>query len=116
MLTDLRQHRLNWTVDPISGAYQTSAPTKTGVAADVQLASYGTDQAAQLATKITTIDPPPDVLYSSPWYRCVQTIAPAVEALIAQEKTDGVLRIENGFGSVQLKTNLAPGSHKMAWN
>lgn len=91
---------MNWSVDPATGHYRTSTPTPTGIPSDPQLASYGCEQAEQLGEHIVTLDPPVDVVYSSPFYRCLQTIRPAVERLIDEGRTDGKVRVENGVGFV----------------
>lgn len=91
-------YRLNWVVDAKTGTYYSTYPTPTGIPSDPALASYGQDQAQQLADKIATLDPFPDMFYSSPFYRCIQTIKPAFEQVL-QSKGDSVrLRIDNGLG------------------
>ncbi|KAI9726448.1 MAG: hypothetical protein M1828_001270 [Chrysothrix sp. TS-e1954] len=93
-------YRLNWTVDPKSGTYQSSHPTPTGIPSDPQLASYGVQQAEQLAGRIATLEPRPDVVYSSPFYRCLETLRPAVRALglgLGGEGGKGGVRVENGI-------------------
>jgi transcription factor C subunit 7 len=71
--------RSNWHVDPVTGIYTAHIPSPTGIAADPALTSHGVDQAQQLAQHLMTLDPPIDAVYSSPYYRCLQTIAPFVE-------------------------------------
>lgn len=63
----------------MTGVYAASIPSPTGIPADPALTSYGTLQARELASHLMTIDPPIDAVYSSPYYRCLQTIAPFVE-------------------------------------
>lgn len=46
---------------------------------DPALTAHGVDQSRQLAQHLMTIDPPVEVVYSSPYYRCLQTITPFVE-------------------------------------
>lgn len=53
-----------------------------------------------------TLDPPVGVVYSSPFYRCLQTIKPAVEALTAAGKLDGKVRVENGIRCVAPQANV----------
>lgn len=88
-------------------------PTPTGIPSDPALASYGEGQALQLADKIATLDPPVDVIYSSPFYRCLQTIQPTVEKLVSNGRTDGKVKVENGisefFGTARF-THPAPAS------
>lgn len=88
-----------------TGTYTTTIPSPTNIASDPALAAYGVDQARQLASKIISLDPPVDVVYSSPFYRCLQTLGPTVEAL--QEKGRGMepgsgkggegVRVEHGI-------------------
>lgn len=93
---------MNWVVDPNTGEYKstTLSSTPTGIPSDPALASYGEQQAAQLADKLLTLDPPVDVIYSSPFYRCLQTLKPAVERLFhAEGRLPGdKIRVENGIG------------------
>ncbi|KAK3082584.1 C6 zinc cluster transcription factor-like protein, partial [Teratosphaeriaceae sp. CCFEE 6253] len=60
---------------------------------------YGTQQAKQLATHLLQVDPPVDLIYSSPFYRCLQTLAPFTDAIVAQ-KGDGKVKVitEPGVG------------------
>ncbi|KAL0259723.1 C6 zinc cluster transcription factor-like protein [Diplodia seriata] len=94
--------RMNWVVDPNTGEYKSTilASTPTGIPSDPALASYGEQQAAQLAGKLLTLDPPIDVIYSSPFYRCLQTLKPAAEQLFAPDgRLSGKkIRVENGLG------------------
>ena len=66
-------------MDPVTGVYSSSIRTPTGIAADPPLTSHGTLQADELGRHLLTLDPPIDAVYSSPYYRCLQTIAPFVE-------------------------------------
>jgi len=88
---------MNWIVDASTGEYHATHKTPTGIPSDPYLASYGVEQAKQLADKVMTLDPPVDVVYSSPFYRCLQTITPTVEKLQAAGRTDGKVRVENGL-------------------
>ncbi|KAF2143305.1 uncharacterized protein K452DRAFT_286135 [Aplosporella prunicola CBS 121167] len=91
--------RMNWVVNPDTGEYKSSAVSKTptGIPSDPALAAYGEQQAAELAGEIMTLDPPVDLMYSSPFYRCLQTLKPTVEKLNAEGKS-GKIRVENGLG------------------
>ncbi|KAF2461793.1 histidine phosphatase superfamily [Lineolata rhizophorae] len=91
-------YRSNWVVDSTTGSYSSMIRTPTGIAADPALASYGVDQANRLAEEIQRLEPPPDLLYSSPFYRCLQTLEPAAKALFERGKGEGVVRVENGLG------------------
>lgn len=98
----------------MTGVYSASIPTPTGIAADPALTSHGVDQAKELARHLTNLDPPIDAVYSSPYYRCLQTIEPFVELQQQQQqqlqpqpsapsKASAAIRPENGlcewFGS-----------------
>ncbi|EAU34289.1 conserved hypothetical protein [Aspergillus terreus NIH2624] len=107
-------HRLNWTIDYKTGEYKSQFPTPTGNPADPTLTSHGVRQSFELAAHFVSpaVHPKPFRVYSSPFYRCLQTIQPAVEALKeAQQRqlTTGTdhgidaaaeldVRIENGVG------------------
>ncbi|TKA72213.1 hypothetical protein B0A49_03938 [Cryomyces minteri] len=90
-------YRSNWVVDPATGEYTATVRTPTGIPSDPALASYGVDQARQLADRITSLSPPVDIIYSSPFYRCLQTLEPAVKKL-AVKNPDIKVRVENGLG------------------
>lgn len=50
----------------------------TGIAADPALTAHGVDQARELAAHLRTLSPPIEQVYSSPYYRCLQTVEPFV--------------------------------------
>ncbi|KAL5338498.1 histidine phosphatase superfamily [Aspergillus crustosus] len=104
-------HRLNWTIDHKTGTYKSQFPTPSGNPSDPTLTSHGVRQAHELATHILSdnVTPKPFRVYSSPFWRCLQTIEPTVRALGATKAnnrtTSGVeddaefeIRIENGLG------------------
>ncbi|OHE92011.1 phosphoglycerate mutase [Colletotrichum orchidophilum] len=70
--------RSNWLVDPSTGSYTASIPSPTGIPADPELTAHGVDQAKELGAHLLTVEPPIDAVYSSPYYRCLQTITPFV--------------------------------------
>ncbi|GAO13250.1 hypothetical protein UVI_02025970 [Ustilaginoidea virens] len=70
--------RSSWTVNPQTGTYS-GIPSPTGIPGDPALTSYGIDQSKQLARHLMTLDPKVDKVYSSPFYRCLQTMAPFME-------------------------------------
>ncbi|KAI4735082.1 phosphoglycerate mutase-like protein [Aureobasidium sp. EXF-12298] len=92
--------RSNWVVDPTTGTYTSNLPTPTGIASDPALAAHGVNQSKELAEHISKLDPPVDVIYSSPFYRCLQTLAPTVSKLNTDRSDDKKLRVhvENGVG------------------
>ncbi|KAI5465736.1 histidine phosphatase superfamily [Mariannaea sp. PMI_226] len=81
--------RSSWSVDPHTGIYSASIPSPTGIPTDPALTSHGVNQAKQMGHHLMTLDPPIDVVYSSPYYRCLQTIAPFVELKRQQLEKDG---------------------------
>ncbi|KAH8434217.1 phosphoglycerate mutase family protein [Aspergillus melleus] len=108
-------HRLNWTIDYKTGTYISQFRTPTGNPADPTLTSHGVRQSHELAAHLSSpsFHPKPFRVYSSPFYRCLQTIQPSVEALKERQRarTSGVegegridehavfdVRIENGLG------------------
>lgn len=102
---------MHWTIDYATGTYHSTYPTPTGNPADPTLTAHGVRQSEELATYYVSEEfpgPRPWRIYSSPFYRCLQTIRPSVEALDGGEFTGGNnagrrekgVRIENGLGFV----------------
>lgn len=110
-------HRLTFTVDPKTGKYHSQFPTPTDNPADPTLTSHGLQQSHELAAHLSSpgFHPKPFRIYSSPYYRCLQTIKPTVEKLrelqvlpepprlggkIPDDWEDGLLRVkvEDGVG------------------
>jgi transcription factor C subunit 7 len=85
------QFRSNWTTDN-EGNYSSSITSPTGIASDPPLAAYGVEQAKELAEHAATLDPPVERIYSSPFYRCLETINPLAE------KLDMPILPDNGIG------------------
>lgn len=73
-------------------------PSPTGIPSDPPLAGYGVQQAKQLAEHVVKLDPPVDRVYSSPFYRCLETLAPTVEKLEERGLGGGEIRGDNGIG------------------
>jgi transcription factor C subunit 7 len=100
---------MNWTIDHTTGTYHSTFPTPTGNPSDPTLTAHGVRQSQELAAHLASdgFAPKPWRIYCSPFYRCLQTIQPGVEALkegkrrISSDDDDGVdldVRIENGLG------------------
>lgn len=111
--TDVSKHRMHWTIDYATGTYHSTYPTPTGNPADPTLTAHGVRQSQELANYFVSEDfpgPRPWRIYSSPFYRCLQTIRPTVEALDGRDSGAGNtshvwrrekgVRIENGLGFV----------------
>lgn len=107
----MAQHRMHWTIDYATGTYHSTFPTPTGNPADPTLTAHGVRQSQELADYIVSerlSGPRPWRIYSSPFYRCLQTIKPSVEALDGLDSAAGNsagrrekgVRIENGLGFV----------------
>lgn len=96
----MRQFRSNWDVNAATGKYKANIPSPTGIASDPALSSYGTQQADQLGEHLLHVQPPVDLIYSSPFYRCLQTLSPFVNKLIAQQngKQKVHVHVEPGLG------------------
>ncbi|KAI9849821.1 MAG: hypothetical protein M1837_000035 [Sclerophora amabilis] len=94
--------RSTYTVDPKTGIYTSAIRNPTGIPTDPPLTSYGVAQSYQLAKHVLNLDPPVARVYTSPFYRCVQTIAPTVERLRETRKMPGgnagQIRGESGIG------------------
>ncbi|KEF54886.1 uncharacterized protein A1O9_09329 [Exophiala aquamarina CBS 119918] len=94
-------HRLAWTLDPTTGKYTSSHPYPTGLPADPPLASHGVSQAIETGEYFASSSPlrldelvKHDRLriYSSLFYRCLETLRPTVERLREIELTDSISR------------------------
>lgn len=57
--------------------------TPTGIAADPPLTAHGVDQARELGEQLLAVDPPIERVYSSCYYRCLQTIEPFTRKAVA---------------------------------
>lgn len=90
-------------VDPETGEYNSTIRSPTGIASDPALASYGVLQSEQLAQHLLATDPTIDAVYSSPFYRCIQTLAPFTAARTALNSNDpkiskAPVNLEAGLG------------------
>jgi len=74
--------------------------TPTGIPTDPPLTSHGVDQSKELAEYLSRVEPPVDRIYSSPFYRCLQTVKPFSDKLFEQGKAKGLIRIDRGIGYV----------------
>lgn len=92
------QFRSNWVTDN-QGNYSAIITSPTGIPSDPPLASHGEDQARELAAHLVALDPKIERIYSSPFYRCLQSITPISEML------DLPVLADNGFGYVWLFCN-----------
>ncbi|KAF4550741.1 Histidine phosphatase-like protein 2 [Elsinoe fawcettii] len=94
--------RSNWVVNPQTGAYSHTFPTPTGIPSDPSLASHGVEQSHDLATRLVYLTPPIGAIYSSPFYRCLQTLAPTVSSLNTSLQSQGKsplkVRVDTGLG------------------
>lgn len=91
--------RLNW---------QTNIwKSPTGYPRDPPLASYGDEQAAELATYLSSLpeDQRPTAIYSSPYYRCLQTVNPTANAL------DLPIHVEHGLSEWYSPVKEGTGLH-----
>ncbi|KAJ9644281.1 uncharacterized protein PV06_05257 [Exophiala oligosperma] len=80
-------NRLQWTLNPVTGEYSSSHPYPTRLPADPPLASFGVRQAqetgAHLGKTLGDLAKQDRLrIYSSLFYRCLETLRPTVEALI----------------------------------
>jgi hypothetical protein len=62
--------------------------------------SKGVEQSKELAEYLCNIDPPVERIYSSPFYRCLQTLKPTTDRLFREGKAKGKIRIDRGVGFV----------------
>ncbi|KAI2637379.1 phosphoglycerate mutase-like protein [Xylaria nigripes] len=70
--------RSSWSVDHLTGTYTAYIRSPTGLPTDPALTSHGVEQADELAEHLLRLNAPIDLVYSSPYYRCLQTISPFV--------------------------------------
>ncbi|OAA74148.1 phosphoglycerate mutase family protein [Cordyceps fumosorosea ARSEF 2679] len=98
--------RTAWTVDK-EGNYRSHIPSPTGIPADPPLTSHGIEQAEELAAHLSSLSAPAvEAVYSSPYYRCLQTIAPfvrrqaeaAAAGTLSARAADTALRIRGEHG------------------
>lgn len=80
-------YRSNWLPTPPA-----HPEPPTGVNSDVPLAAHGIDQAKELAHYLVSIDNQPQMIVSSPLYRCLQTSEPIADLL------DLPIYIDRGLG------------------
>ncbi|OQN96196.1 hypothetical protein B0A48_17703 [Cryoendolithus antarcticus] len=90
------QFRSNWVVDPATGEYSATVKSPTNIPSDPALASYGVSQATQLGSHLASVSPKVDVIYSSPFYRCIQTLVPFTDSLASAGKV--TVHVEPGLG------------------
>ncbi|PNY23194.1 Transcription factor tau 55 kDa subunit, partial [Tolypocladium capitatum] len=80
--------RSNWLVDPATGTYFAQVPSPTGIPADPKLTSHGVKQARELGRHLLTLDPPIEAVYSSPYYRCLETLGPFMDLWLQKQDDD----------------------------
>lgn len=85
---------MSYTLNTTTGEYHTNSPSPTNIPSDPPLAAYGVQQSYELANALAKLDPAIDYVYSSPFYRCLQTVQPAIEKLRPAIK----VRADNGIG------------------
>ena len=95
-------HRIAWTLDPTTGKYTSNHPFPTKLPADPPLASHGVDQAVEtgeyFAKHLSDIAKQDRLrIYTSLFYRCLQTLKPTVEKLRAGPSPELQVRGERGF-------------------
>ncbi|KAK6071597.1 phosphoglycerate mutase [Seiridium cupressi] len=92
--------RSSFTVDPASGVYTSNIHSPTKIPTDPPLTSYGVEQANELADHLLKLEPPIDQVYSSPYYRCLQTIDPFVvkrNKIAPAQGSSAKIRVEGGI-------------------
>ena len=103
-------HRLAWSLNPSTGRYSSTHPFPTRLPADPPLASHGVRQAQETSRHLGKLFA--DLLkqdrlriYTSLYYRCLETLRPTVEALLrqipagdAQKRKGLAVRGERGLG------------------
>lgn len=74
------------------------ARSPTGIPTDPPLTAKGVQQSKELAEHLAAIDPPIDRIYSSPFYRCLQTLKPFSDKVLSEGKAGGKIRVDRGIG------------------
>ncbi|KAL8385668.1 hypothetical protein RB599_007515 [Gaeumannomyces hyphopodioides] len=69
--------------------YTATIRSPTGIANDPALTAHGLDQARELGRHLLTVEPPIERIYSSPFYRCLQTIEPFARAAQTGSNSSG---------------------------
>ncbi|KAL9621642.1 MAG: hypothetical protein Q9160_003894 [Pyrenula sp. 1 TL-2023] len=97
-------HRLGWILDHRSGTYTPASHVRfpTGIATDPPLASHGVKQAQETAVRMVPLltsaaEEGKLRIYSSLYYRCLETLKPTVEGL-KRAGWPGKVRGERGVG------------------
>lgn len=86
-------------MDPTTGQYTALlVKSPTGIPTDPPLTSKGVQQSKELADYLSAIKPAVDVIYSSPFYRCLQTLKPFTDRHFGGGKASGKIRIDRGIG------------------
>lgn len=90
-------HRLAWSLNPVTGKYSSNHPFPTRLPADPPLASHGVRQAQEtgsyLGETLGELAQQDRVrIYSSLFYRCLETLRPTVETLLAMTPADSPAR------------------------
>lgn len=93
-ISSLPQFRARYNLSTSTGTYSSLVLSPTGIPSDPPLTSHGEEQSLQLANALAKInDPPIWQVYSSPFYRCLQTVEPFVKKVAGME-----VRGDNGLG------------------
>ena len=93
-------HRLAWSLNPSTGEYSSSHPFPTRLPADPPLASHGVRQARETGQYLgelfaQLVKQDRLRIYSSLFYRCLETLRPTVETLLARIPEHDMKRREN---------------------
>lgn len=115
------QFRSNWLVDA-SGNYSSYLKSPTGIATDPALTSHGVEQGHELAAHLMSLDPPVERVYSSPYYRCLQTVDPFVGLWARSARTDAANRpailgeagLSEWYGSASFEHPTSASSERLA--
>lgn len=121
LAASILQFRSNWLVDA-SGNYSSYLRSPTGIATDPALTSHGVDQAHELAAHLMSLDPPVERVYSSPYYRCLQTVEPFVGLWAQSARPDasnkpailGEAGLSEWYGSASFEHPISASSDRLA--
>lgn len=107
-----------------SGNYSSYLRSPTGIATDPALTSHGVEQAHELAAHLMSLQPPVERVYSSPYYRCLQTVEPFVGLWAQSARPDadagtkpailGEAGLSEWYGSASFEHPTSASSDRLA--
>lgn len=85
----------------------------TNLPADPALTAHGVEQARELAAHLLTVRPPISQVFSSPYYRCLQTVEPFVQQQQQQHQHQRKRATEEERSSSSTRSEAAHSAHQL---